>query len=124
MIALISAWSNIAGLFMPVNQKTRKWHWLGLAVSFTVLAGTRSVTSILTAVFAVAAIVFLIRLEGKPYVVRIIKISAAAWGLLILFAIILVFAPELLRDESYFSACWGEARPSAGGPSFGKRRGN
>lgn len=102
MIALISVWGNIAGLFMPVNQKIRKWHWLGLAISFTALAGTRSVTSILTAGFTVAAIFFLIRLEDKPNLVRIMKILAATGGLLIIFAMLLVFAPELLETKVLF----------------------
>lgn len=102
MIALISVWSNTAGLYMPVNRKARKWHWLGLAVSFTALAGTRSVTSILTAGFAVVAIVFLIRLEDNPQVVRLMKISVAVLGLLIIFATVLVFAPELLEAKGFF----------------------
>jgi O-antigen ligase len=102
MIALISVWSNTAGLYMPVNRKARKWHWLGLAISFTALGGTRSVTSILTAGFTVAAIFFLIRLEDNPNLVRIMKILAAAWGLLIIFAMLLVFAPELLEAKGLF----------------------
>lgn len=102
MIALISVWSNTAGLYMPFNRKACKWHWLGLAISFTALAGTRSVTSILTAGFTVAAIFFLIRLEDKPNLVRVMKILAVTGGLLIIVAMLLVFAPELLETEGFF----------------------
>ncbi len=102
MIAMISLWSNTAGLYLPATRKSRKWHCLGLAVSCAALAGSRSVTAILAAGVAVTLTIFLVRLEGQPYVVRIMKTLAAAWGLLILMVAVFAFVPHLLEAKGFF----------------------
>lgn len=102
MIALISLWSNTAGLHLPASRKLRKWHCLGLAVSCAALAGSRSVTAILAAGFAVTLTIFLVRLEGQPHVVRLMKILAASWGLLILVVAVFAFVPHLLEAKGLF----------------------
>lgn len=102
MIAMISLWSNTAGLYLPATPKSRKWHWLGLAVSCAALAGSRSVTAILAAVFAVTLTIFLVKLEGQPYLVRMMKMLAAAWGLLILVVGVFAFVPQLLDAKGFF----------------------
>lgn len=102
MIAMISLWSNTAGLYLPATPKSRKWHWLGLAVSCAALAGSRSVTAILAAVFAVTLTIFLVKLEGQPYLVRMMKMLAAAWGLVILVVGVFAFVPQLLEAKGFF----------------------
>ena len=99
MIALVAVWSNTAGLYMPSSRKIRKWHWLGLALSAIALVGTHSVTSILVSAFTAVAIGFLIRLEAQPPMVRLMKCTAAVWALLVGYAMLLVFSPELLEAK-------------------------
>lgn len=101
VIALVSVWSNTAGLYMPSDVKTRKWYWLGLAFSVIALAGARSVTSILVAAFIVVAMGFLVRLEGQPTIARMTKIFAAVWSLLVCFTMLLAFAPDLLEARGF-----------------------
>lgn len=102
LIAMVSLWSNTAGLYLPASRKIRKWHFVGLAISAVALIGARSVTAVLTTALAVGLSIFLIRLESQSHAVRFMKIVAATWGLLIMAAALLAFMPQIFEAKGFF----------------------